>query len=219
MGARIPEALWSRAAELAATHGVAKVAASLRLDYYRLKRRVTGEVRGRHPDAPGLRRNDAGPAAFGTWLRVGPRRCARALVAHRVDPPGRQRGGGGRAQPVGGVGVIVLTPQLRVMVAVAPADFRQGIDGLARRVRQVLSDEPMSGALFVFRNRRGTAIKLLAYDGQGFWLCQKRLSQGRFRQWPTGQAGQVLAPQELAVLLAGGDWKAAAGAPVWRAVG
>ena len=114
--------------------------------------------------------------------------------------------------------MIALTPQVRVLVATAPADFRQGIDGLARRVRQVLADEPMSGALFVFRNRRGTAIKLLVYDGQGFWLCQKRLSQGRFQQWPSGPPGQVLAPQELAVLLAGGDWRAAAGAPVWRAL-
>ena len=78
--------------------------------------------------------------------------------------------------------------------------------------------DPFGGALFVFRNRRGTAIKLLAYDGQGFWLCHKRLSQGRFRHWPTGQAGQALAAHELAVLLAGGDWSAAAGAPVWRAV-
>jgi transposase len=119
---------------------------------------------------------------------------------------------------VGGGVVIALTPQLRVLVATAPADFRQGIDGLARRVRQVLADEPMSGALFVFRNRRGTAIKLLVYDGQGFWLCQKRLSQGRFQHWPSGLPGQVLAPQELAVLLAGGDWRAAAGAPVWRAL-
>ena len=76
----------------------------------------------------------------------------------------------------------------------------------------------MSGALFVFRNRRGTAIKLLVYDGQGFWLCQKRLSQGRFAHWPSGAPGQVLAPQELAVLLAGGDWRTAAGAPVWRAL-
>ena len=114
--------------------------------------------------------------------------------------------------------MLALTPQLRVLVATAPADFRQGIDGLARRVRQVLADEPMSGALFVFRNRRGTAIKLLVYDGQGFWLCQKRLSEGRFRHWPSGAPGQVLAPQELAVLLAGGDWRAAAGAPVWRAL-
>jgi transposase len=114
--------------------------------------------------------------------------------------------------------VIALTPQLLVLVATAPADFRQGIDGLARRVRQVLADEPMSGALFVFRNRRGTALKLLVYDGQGFWLCQKRLSAGRFGHWPSGPPGQVLAPQELAVLLAGGDWRAAAGAPVWRAL-
>jgi transposase len=65
--------------------------------------------------------------------------------------------------------VIALTPQLRVLVAVTPADFRCGIDGLARRVRQALADDPFGGAVFVFRNRRGTAIKLLAYDGQGFW--------------------------------------------------
>jgi transposase len=114
--------------------------------------------------------------------------------------------------------VIALTPQVRVLVAVAPADSRCGIDGLARRVRTILADAPMSGALFVFRNRRGTAVKLLAYDGQGFWLCHKRLSQGHFRHWPTGQAGQTLVAHELAVLLAGGDWSAAAGAPVWRAV-
>ena len=49
-------------------------------------------------------------------------------------------------------------------------------------------------------------------------MCHKRLSQGRFRHWPTGQPGQRLAPQELAVLLAGGDWTAAAGVPLWRAV-
>jgi transposase len=114
--------------------------------------------------------------------------------------------------------VIALTPQVRVWVAVAPADFRCGIDGLARRVCQVLAADPMGGALFVFRNRRGTAIKLLAYDGQGFWLCHKRLSKGRFRHWPTGQPGQTLAAHELAVLLVGGDWSAAAGVPVWRAV-
>jgi len=72
--------------------------------------------------------------------------------------------------------MIALTPQSRVLVATAPADFRCGIDGLARRVRQVLPDDPMSGALFIFRNRRGTALKVLVYDGQGFWLCQKRLS-------------------------------------------
>ena len=115
--------------------------------------------------------------------------------------------------------MIALTPRMRVLVAVAPADFRCGIDGLARRVRTRLAEDPMSGALFVFRNRRGSAVKLLVYDGQGFWLCHKRLSQGRFGHWPTGQPGQVLAAHALAVLLAGGDWAAAPGAPVWRAVG
>jgi transposase len=114
--------------------------------------------------------------------------------------------------------VIALTPRMRVLVAVAPADFRCGIDGLARRVRQALAEDPSGGAVFVLRNRRGTAIKLLAYDGQGFWLCQKSLSQGRFRHWPTGQAGQFLAAHELAVLLARGDWTATTGAPAWRAV-
>jgi transposase len=86
--------------------------------------------------------------------------------------------------------VIALTPRLRVWVAAEPADFRCGIDGLARRVRQVLAEDPFSGALFVFRNRRHTAVKLLVYDGQGFWLCQKRLSQGRFRFWPGSRRGR-----------------------------
>jgi len=114
--------------------------------------------------------------------------------------------------------VIALSPGMRVLVAAAPADFRCGIDGLARRVRQVLAADPFGGVVFVFRNRRGTAVKLLVYDGQGFWLCQKRLSRGRFRFWPQGQPGQALAAHELAVLLSGGDFAAAPGVPVWRAV-
>jgi hypothetical protein len=68
--------------------------------------------------------------------------------------------------------VIQLTPQMRLLVAVEPVDFRCGIDGLARVRHEALSTDPFSGALFVFRNRRATAIKILAYDGQGFWLCQ-----------------------------------------------
>ncbi len=114
--------------------------------------------------------------------------------------------------------MIALSARLRVWVASEPADFRCGIDGLARRVRQTLAEDPFSGALFVFRNRRRTAVKLLVYDGQGFWLCQKRLSQGRFRFWPEASPGQVLAPHALAVLLSGGDHAAAGGLPPWRAI-
>lgn len=115
-----------------------------------------------------------------------------------------------------------LTPHLRILVAVEPADFRQGIDGLSRVCRQRLEADPMSGAVFVFRNRRGRALKILVYDGQGFWLCQKRLSAGRFRFWPTAQRGgrtRRLEAHELQVLLACGDPAAAKGAPPWRRVG
>jgi hypothetical protein len=72
--------------------------------------------------------------------------------------------------------MIAVTAAMRVRVAVEPVDFRRGMDGLARVCREVLSVDPFSGALFLFRNRRGTALKLLAYDGQGFWLCQNQLS-------------------------------------------
>jgi transposase len=115
--------------------------------------------------------------------------------------------------------MIQLTPQMRLLVAIAPADFRRGIDGLVRVCRESLGADPFSGTVFVFRNRRGTAIKILAYDGQGFWLCQKRLSQGRFRYWPGQEGGtQQLLAHELQVLLAGGHPERTHAAPQWRRV-
>ena len=85
--------------------------------------------------------------------------------------------------------MIQVTPQMEIWMAVEAVDFRRGIDGLARVCREVLKADPFSGCLFVFRNKRGTAIKILVYDGQGFWLCQKRLSRGRFRWWPSDGSG------------------------------
>jgi transposase len=118
--------------------------------------------------------------------------------------------------------MIQVTPQMRVLVAVEPADFRCGIDGLARRVRAELGGDPFGGALFVFRNRRATAVKLLVYDGRGFWLCQMRLSSGRFRFWPEAPRGagpaQALEAHELQVLLSGGDFEAVKAGPRWRRV-
>jgi transposase len=108
---------------------------------------------------------------------------------------------------------------MRILVATEPADFRKGIDGLAAVCRRQLAQDPMSGCAFVFRNRRGTAIKILLYDGQGFWLCQKRLSQGHFTHWPSGDApSRDVESHQLQVLLAGGDADAASGAPIWRPV-
>lgn len=113
-----------------------------------------------------------------------------------------------------------LTPQMRIFVAIEPAEFRRGIDGLGRVCREALATDPLSGAVFVFRNRRATAVKLLAYDGQGFWLCQKRLSQGRFRYWPSAvdNVKRELLTHELQVLLAAGDPDGISAAPLWRRV-
>ena len=115
--------------------------------------------------------------------------------------------------------MLQLAPQMRILVAVEPVDGRKGIDGLAQLCRERLSEDPVSGAIFVFRNRAGTSVRLLTYDGRGFWLAQKRLSQGRFRAWPKGdQAEYLLEPHQVHVLLAAGNPDSAKGAPIWRAV-
>lgn len=60
--------------------------------------------------------------------------------------------------------MIQITPQMRILLAVQPVDFRKGVDGLARVCRTALASDPFSGSVFVFRNRRATAIKILIYD-------------------------------------------------------
>jgi transposase len=107
---------------------------------------------------------------------------------------------------------------MRILVAVESVDLRKGIDGLAQLCREKLGTDPSSGCLFIFRSRRATAIKVLAYDGQGFWMAQKRLSKGRFVWWPTGkEAARTLQAHQAQLLLAAGNPEAEA-APVWRRV-
>lgn len=117
--------------------------------------------------------------------------------------------------------MIQITPQMRILVAIQPADFRKGIDGLVRLCKDTLQQDPFKGWVFVFRNRRATAVKVLVYDGQGYWLCQKRLSTGRFRWWPThpSEPAQTLAAHQLSVLLAAGNPAGAQAPPEWRPVG
>lgn len=115
--------------------------------------------------------------------------------------------------------MLQLTPQSRIFLAVQPVDFRKGIDGLAALCRQTLQENPLGGAVYVFRNRTGTTLKLLAYDGQGFWLCTKRLSHGRFSWWPTASTQSVtLSAWELTLLLGNGYPDRAQLAPDWRPV-
>jgi len=84
--------------------------------------------------------------------------------------------------------------------------------------RQKLAADPLAGALFVFSNRRRQALKLLVYDGQGFWLCQKRLSKGRFHWWPTVHHGATrhLAAHQLQTLLWNGNPDKDTASPDWR---
>jgi transposase len=114
--------------------------------------------------------------------------------------------------------MLQITPQMRVLVAVEPIDGRKGIDSLAELCRHKLSEDPFSGCLFLFRTRSKTSIRCLIYDGNGFWLAQKRMSQGIFRWWPDGANGScTLEAHQVQVLLAGGD-PSARGAPIWRQV-
>ncbi|MCA1693230.1 MAG: IS66 family insertion sequence element accessory protein TnpB [Actinobacteria bacterium] len=112
---------------------------------------------------------------------------------------------------------------MKILVAVEPADFRRGIDGLARLCQEAVRNDPFAGAVFVFRDRKATALKVLMYDSQGFWLCHERLSQGRFPWWPSAAEGSEgarrLAAQQLSVLLAVGDPMRTGAAADWRPVG
>ena len=100
--------------------------------------------------------------------------------------------------------MIQITPQMRILVAIEPVDGRKGIDSLARLCQDKLQADPFSGCLFVFRSRRGTSIRILVYDGQGFWLAQKRLSQGRFVWWPSGKEPSRRAPGASSAVAVGG---------------
>lgn len=115
--------------------------------------------------------------------------------------------------------MIQLTPQMRILVAIEPVDFRKGIDGLSRLCKDRLQADPYSGCVFVFRSRTGGSLRLLMFDGTGFWLCHKRLSQGRFRHWPQSRSGSAtLLAHELQVLLYGGNPAATDALPPWRSV-
>jgi len=116
--------------------------------------------------------------------------------------------------------MIQITPHMRILLAVEPADFRKGIDGLAGICRTVLHTDPLGGSVFIFRNRKSTSIKILIYDGQGFWLCQKRLSKGCFRWWPdeNDKKTKSLAADELQLLLWNGNPAASTVGDMWKKI-
>ena len=101
--------------------------------------------------------------------------------------------------------MLSLPPSVRVFLSSAPVDGRRGMDGLAALVRESFGEDPLSGHLFVFRNRRGDRAKILYWDRSGFWLLQKRLERGVFR-FPSAEQPRVeVESAELALLLEGID--------------
>lgn len=102
--------------------------------------------------------------------------------------------------------MLTLSPAVRIYLATGATDLRRSIDGLAALVRERFTLDPLSGHLFLFRNRRGDRLKILAWDRSGFWILYKRLEQGTFA-WPVDDtSGSVeMRSADLALLLAGVD--------------
>ena len=101
--------------------------------------------------------------------------------------------------------MLSLPPALRIFLAVEPADMRKGFDGLSQLVRDRIAQDPLSGHLYVFRNRRRDRIKILYWDRDGLALWYKRLEKGTFR-FPEAVDGRVgVTPAEMAAVLEGID--------------
>ncbi|MDX7950885.1 IS66 family insertion sequence element accessory protein TnpB [Lichenihabitans sp. Uapishka_5] len=103
--------------------------------------------------------------------------------------------------------MLTIAPGLKVYLACKPVDMRRGFDGLAADVTQVLRADPYSGAVFIFRSRRGDYLKILAWDGSGLCLFAKRLEKGRFVWPPIVEGGLRLSAAQLALLVEGIDWR------------
>ena len=103
-----------------------------------------------------------------------------------------------------------MNQNLKVVLAVEPADLRKSFNGLYAIARNELGDIPEDGALFIFSNRTRTRIKVLCLDGTGCWVSVKRLEAGTF-SWPKGlgEAKMLLKPEALALLLDGVDLRGA----------
>ena len=106
----------------------------------------------------------------------------------------------------------------QIWLAVAPVDMRRGMDGLSAMVQQSLGYSPCAGSAFIFRNRAGNRLRLLLWDGNGVWLCQRRLHQGSFI-WPkVGDAVFSINQAQWHWLTAGVDWQrlSASVRPDWQ---
>lgn len=101
----------------------------------------------------------------------------------------------------------MIASPAQIWLVVEPVDMRRGMDGLSALVQQALGESPCAGSAFVFRNRTGNRLRLLLWDGNGVWLCQRRLHQGSF-VWPNVLDSRFLMTQaQWQWLIAGVDWQ------------
>lgn len=114
--------------------------------------------------------------------------------------------------------MIQLTPHMRIMVAIDFIDFRRGLDSLTGLCKQKFAQDPFCGTIYAFRNRSGTAVKLLAYDGTGMWLFHKRFSEGKLLWWPKHPSEPLtnIAAKELYILLHKGNPSTTQFSEDWR---
>lgn len=101
-----------------------------------------------------------------------------------------------------------LSANLQYYLCCKPIDMRNGFDGLAGIVRNALGHNPVSGSVFIFINRKGTHIKLLYWDGDGFALFYKRLERGRYTiEDASGKLSRPVTREELMMILEGLSFK------------
>jgi transposase len=99
--------------------------------------------------------------------------------------------------------MLSLSPATRVFLALRPVDGRLGFNGLYTLVKETLQQEPTSGFVFAFLNKRRNRLKILTYDGSGLWLLTKRLDRGTYAA-PVGEGHSLhLRPEDLTLLIHG----------------
>jgi len=103
--------------------------------------------------------------------------------------------------------MLTIPPSVRVFLAPGATDLRQSFDGLSGATNQILREDPRSGHLFVFCNKGRNRIRILVFDGSGYWVLMKRLEKGTFA-WPAPENGKQsisIRGEELSLLLSGID--------------
>jgi transposase len=114
--------------------------------------------------------------------------------------------------------MIAFPANADIVVVHTPVSFGCGIDGMKRYCQLVLKQEPIERAYFLFINKKGDQQRTLWFDGQGFSLCTKRLSTGRFRNWPkrTDKISSLVSFFEASTLLAGGNPSVSGFTSIWK---